>query len=89
MKKSINETPISEYINTALEKRGMTQAELATKSRISTPVINDIIKGRRGVSPRQIVKFSIILGLDAIELGRMQSDFEIMQIIAPMIDKED
>lgn len=68
--------------------RGMSQAELAGLTNISTPVINDIIQGRRGLSPKQIVAFALILGFDAIELGRLQSDQEVMAIIEPMI-KED
>ena len=69
--------------------RGMSQAELANLTRISTPVINDILQGRRGLSAKQIVAFALVLGVDAIELGRMQSDQEIMSVISPMIMEEE
>ena len=88
-RKAINDCPIGQVISNALEVKGMTQAELATKTRISPPVINDIVKGRRSASAKQLVKFGIVLGIDAIELGRAQSDYEIMQVINPLIDGED
>ena len=88
-RKAINDYPIGQYILDALNDRGMRQEELASKTRISTAVINDIVKGRRSASPSQLVKFGIILGLDAIEMGRMQSDYEIMQIISPLMDSSE
>lgn len=88
-KKAINMNPIGEIISKRLEERGMSQAELSRITKVSTPVINDIVKGRRGISPDQIVSFSLVLGLDALELGRMQSDYEIMQLIIPIMEKED
>lgn len=87
--KAINSTSVGEIIRKRLEDRGMSQAELSKLTRVSTPVINDIVQGRRGVSPKQIVSFALVLGLDAIELGRMQSDYEIMKVINPILDKED
>ncbi len=86
-RKAINTTPMGEIINKRLEEREMSQAELSRLTRISTPVINDIVQGRRGISPKQIVSFSLVLGLDAIELGRMQSDYEIMQVIQPLLER--
>lgn len=87
-RKAINTNPICKVIQNRLEERDMSQADLSRLTRISTPVINDIVQGRRGLSPKQIVAFALILGFDAIELGRMQSDQEVMAIIEPMI-KED
>lgn len=88
-KKAINRTPVIDIIKERMKARGMPQAELSTLTKISTPVINDIVQGRRGLSPKQIVAFALILGFDAIELGRMQSDQEIMAIINPMIKEEE
>ena len=87
-KKAINRTPVIEIIKDKMKIRGMSQAELANLTGISTPVINDIIQGRRGLSAKQIVAFALVLGVDAIELGRMQSDQEIMSVISPMIMEE-
>lgn len=87
--KAINSTSVGEIIRKRLEDRGMSQVELSKLTRVSTPVINDIVKGRRGVSPKQIVSFALVLGLDAIELGRMQSDYEIISVMNPILEKED
>lgn len=87
--KAINSIPIGEIISKRLEDRGMTQAELSRLTRISTPVINDIVQGRRGISPKQIISLALVLGLDAIELGRMQSDYEIMSVMNPILQNED
>lgn len=87
--RSINTNSIGEIISKRLEERGMSQAELSRFTKVSTPVINDIVQGRRGISPKQIVSFSLVLGFDAIELGRMQSDYEIMNVINPILEKED
>ena len=88
-RKAINNTSIGEIISKRLEDRGMTQAELSRLTRISTPVINDIVQGRRGISPKQIISFALVLGFDAIELGRMQSDYEIMSLINPILENDD
>lgn len=87
--KAINSTSVGEIIRKRLEDRGMSQVELSKLTRVSTPVINDIVQGRRGVSPKQIVSFALVLGLDAIELGRMQSDYEIISVMNPILEKED
>ena len=87
--KAINSTSVGEIIRKRLEDRGMSQVELSKLTRVSTPVINDIVQGRRGVSPKQIVSFALVLGLDAIELGRMQSDYEIIKVINPILEKEE
>ena len=88
-RKAINNTPTGEIISKRLEERGMSQIELSRLTRVSAPVINDIVQGRRGISPKQIVSFSLVLGLDAIELGRMQSDYEIMSVMNPILQNED
>lgn len=88
-RKTINLNPIGEIVQNRLEEREMSQAELSRITKISTPVINDIVQGRRGINPKQIVSLSLVLGFDAIELGRMQSDYDIMQVINPILEKED
>lgn len=88
-RKAISNTPIGEIISKRLEELGMSQIELSRLTRVSAPVINDIVQGRRGVSPKQIVSFALVLGLDAIELGRMQSDYEIISVMNPILQNED
>lgn len=88
-RKAINIIPAGEIISKRLEERGMSQIELSRLSRVSAPAINDIVQGRRRISPKQIISFALVLGFDAIELGRMQSDYEIMKVINPILEKED
>lgn len=87
--KAINRTPAIEIIKERMKARGMSQAELSALTGNSTAVINFIVRGKRGLTPKQIVAFALILGFDAIELGRMQSDQEIMAIINPLIKEEE
>lgn len=84
-KRAINITPLTQIISSKLEEKGMSQVELSRLTGISTPTLNDILAGRRTFSPKYLVRISMILGLDAIELGRMQSDYEIMQVIEPIM----
>lgn len=88
-KKAINITPMSAVVRRQLEKKGMTQAELAQRTGISPVTIHYLLENKRRYSPHLIVRISLILGIDAIELGRMQSDYEIMQVIQPIIDEEE
>lgn len=88
-RKSINTTPMSELIIGKLNEKGMTQAELARHTGISEVTINDLIANRRQFSPKQIIAISLILGLDAIEFGRKQSDYRIMQEMRPYFNKEE
>jgi plasmid maintenance system antidote protein VapI len=86
--KAINKTPIGEIIRKRLEDKGMTQVELSRLTRTSTPTMNDIIQGRRSISPKHIISLALVLGLDAIELGRMQSDYEIISAMNPILENE-
>lgn len=86
-KKAINITPMSELISKQLEDKGMSQAELARLAKMSTVTINDLLANRRTFTAKNIVSLSIVLGLDAIEFGRMQSDYEIMQVIQPLLER--
>lgn len=84
-RKAINITPLKQIVGSKMEEIGMSQVELSRLTGISTPTLNDILAGRRNFSPKYLVRISMILGLDAIELGRMQSDYEIMQVIEPIM----
>lgn len=83
----INSTPIVDAIIKKMEERGMSQKELSDITGIPTPTLNEILGNKRRIQPRLIVPISIVLGLDAIELGRMQSDFEIVQVIQPIMEQ--
>ena len=84
----VKDYPVGKAIVEALEKKGMTQVELAARLHMAHGNLSAIIHEGREVSPRMIVRIALCLGLDAFELGRMQSDYEIMKIITPIIGKE-
>lgn len=53
-----------ELIETFLDVKGMTQAELAQKMNLAPAKINDIIKGRRKITPKTAKKFAEIFGIE-------------------------
>ena len=42
---------------------GMTQAEVARKCSISTPVLNDLIKNKRGINVKYAKAFEAVFGV--------------------------
>lgn len=80
-RKAINTTPLTQIVSEKLEEKRMSQTELSRIAGISVPNLNEMLAGRRNFSPKYLVRISMVLGLDAIELGRMQSDYDIMQVI--------
>lgn len=53
-----------ELIESFLEVKGMTQAELARELDLSSAKINDIIKGRRNISPKTARKLAEVFKVD-------------------------
>lgn len=86
-KRTIAITPVGDMILAKLKEKGLTQQELSELSGVQPPTISDIIAGRRSITPDACVAIAIILGMDAIELGRAQSDYEIMQVLNPILKK--
>ncbi len=52
-----------ELIETFLDVKGMTQAELAKDMDLSPAKINDIIKGRRKITPKTAKQFAKVFGV--------------------------
>lgn len=69
--------PPGEIIKAALEKRKITQRELAEIINSSAPTVNDIITGKRGITENLCVRISLALALDPFELARAYSDHAI------------
>ncbi|MBV7328775.1 HigA family addiction module antidote protein [Chloroflexi bacterium TSY] len=44
---------------------GMTQVELATKLKVSYPRINELIHGKRGITPDTALRLERLLGMEA------------------------
>lgn len=79
-----------EIINDELKAREMKQKELASLMGMPTSVLNDIIKGRRAVTPEVSVLLQEILGIDASYWLSLQNQYDIDQtkINAKIIDRK-
>jgi len=84
-RKPVKDYPVGQAIAEALEKKGITQSELAARLNMSPGNLSAILHTGREVTSRMLVRIAIATGLDAFELGRMQSDFEIMKIVNSII----
>ncbi len=65
----VNWDPRSEFqayqlIETFLEVKGLTQAELARELNLSSAKINDLIKGRRSITPKTARKLASVFGVE-------------------------
>ena len=56
---------------------GLTQAELARRLRVSYPRLNEIIKGRRSVTPDTAMRLSRVLGMSADFWLGLQQDWDL------------
>lgn len=68
-----------EIIKDELDAREMKQKELASLMSMPTSVLNDIIKGRRAVTPEVAVLLQEILGIDASYWLSLQNQYDIDQ----------
>ena len=87
-RKPVEGYPVGQAIAKALEKKGITQSELAARLNMEPGNLSAIIHDGREVTSRMLVRIALATGLDAFELGRMQSDYEVMKIIRPIIEKK-
>ena len=56
---------------------GMTQAELARRLGVSYPRLNEIIKGRRSVTPDTALRLARVLGMPADFWLNLQQDWDL------------
>ena len=56
---------------------GLTQAELARRLGVSYPRLNEIIKGRRSVTPDTALRLSHVLGMSADFWLGLQQDWDL------------
>ena len=71
-----------EIIKDELDAREMKQKELASLMSMPTSVLNDIIKGRRAVTPEVAVLLQEILGIDASYWLSLKKNIEIWKVIS-------
>jgi antitoxin HigA-1 len=56
---------------------GVTQVELAKRMDVSYPRLNEIIKGRRSVTPNTALRLSRVLGMSATFWLGLQQDWDL------------
>ncbi|MGA2092531.1 MAG: helix-turn-helix domain-containing protein [Sedimentisphaerales bacterium] len=67
-----NKTP-GDVIREKLNERGWTQADLADVIGKPLPAVNEVIQGRRSITPDMASALAIALGIDAVEWIRMDA----------------
>lgn len=66
-----------ELIKDELEAKNLTQAKLAESIGVSPSLINEIIKGKRGVNTEMALLIEAALNIPADLLLNLQSDYDI------------
>ena len=84
---TINKRPIGEIIANRLKERQMKQKDLALMVGLPAPMISEYINGVRKVSPKSCIAIGLALGFEPYELGRMQSDYYILQAFKEVMAK--
>jgi len=67
-------------IREAMESRGWSQRDLAIILGRPLPAINEVIKGRRAISPEMAVSLAAAFGIDAARLLHMEADYRLSQL---------
>jgi len=63
-----------------LAERGITQATLATHIGVLSKTVNEICRGRRGISAEMAVKLSLALGASPQFWLNLQKNWELSQV---------
>ena len=67
---------------------GLTQVELARRLGVSYPRLNEIIKGRRSVTPDTAMRLSRVLGMTALFWLGLQHDWDLWHAMNSPAAKE-
>ncbi len=70
-------THVGELIKDELAARGMKQSELAALTGIQKPILNDVIKGKRSLTPEMALMLENTLGISSIFLMGIQTQYEL------------
>ncbi len=68
---------VGEVLKDELQARGMKQSELATLMGVQRPILNDIIKGRRSLTPEMAILMEDVLDIPAKMLMNFQVEYEL------------
>jgi HTH-type transcriptional regulator/antitoxin HigA len=89
--------PPGDYIREELEARGWTQSDLARIIGRTQPGVNDLINGRRGITPETALALSAAFGTSAefwmnletvYSLSRVRSDIKAIRKRAEKLDSK-
>ena len=72
-----------EFIKKRAEERGWTQVDLAFVLDVTTATVNQIFKGRRGLSPAMAKSIGAALDIEPEVLARMQADLDVRKTDEP------
>ena len=64
-----------------LQPLAMTQAELAHRLGVSYPRLNEIVKGRRSVTPDTALRLARVLGMSADFWLGLQQDWDLWHVM--------
>lgn len=64
-----------------IEPLGLTQTAVASALGVSYPRLNEIVHGKRGVTPDTALRLERMFGLDAASWLNMQRDYDLWQAL--------
>ena len=70
---------VGKFLKDALEAHHMKQSELAEKIGVSKTIVNEIVKGKRGINAHLAVSLEPIFGFPASFWLNIQSDYDVMK----------
>lgn len=76
--KPFQPTHPSEVLKEELEFRGISQRGLARDLGISYSVLNEVLNGKRSLSPELAMMMEAALGVDAAPLLAMQNEYDML-----------
>lgn len=63
-----------------MEHFGLSQAEAARKMQISPSLLNEVLKGKRGLSVELAMRLEALFGISAGLLSRMQAEYDFQKV---------
>jgi addiction module HigA family antidote len=90
MKAYYGEFPIAVHpgviLQEILEENGRTQAELARHLRTDPSKVNEICRGRRGISAETAIMLAKVLGISAGTWLNLQKNWELSQVDQSLLE---
>jgi HTH-type transcriptional regulator/antitoxin HigA len=80
--------PPGEYLLEVAREHGITQAELARRMRRPAQAINEIVKGRKAITPETALQLEQVLGVQAHIWTGLQAEYQLTRARQRRSDKE-